>query len=47
MKQLIAHVINTCYKQLLITSLSLSLSLVNSNSPSVGTRGMWKTEVAA
>lgn len=47
MKQLIAPVINTCYKQLLITSLSLSLSLVNSNSYLLGTRGLWKTEVAA
>lgn len=47
MKQLIAPVINTCYKQLLITSLSLSLSLVNSNSTLLVTRGLWKTEVAA
>lgn len=47
MKQLLTHVISTCYKQLLITSLSLSLSLVNSNSTLLVTRGLWKTEVAA
>ena len=46
MKQLIASVINTCYKQLLITSLSLSLSLVN-NSTFLVRRGLWKTEVVA
>ena len=50
MKQLIAPVINTCYKhqlQAVANNLSLSFSLVNSNSTLLVTRGLWKTEVAA
>lgn len=41
----IAPVINTCYKQFVITSLSLSLSLslVNCNSTLLVTRELWKT----